>query len=113
MGDVNIGNTGGFKEHKYVQAGVLQSDNGDLLTDRITPVGSTPLFRVDFCPSVAGVLSVTFLNGATTTTVKLMGGSPLTVGVLYPFEFLVSRPNETVNFQYSKACTYRLVVREV
>ena len=27
--------------------------------------------------------------------------------------YTVSRANETVNFKYSKACTYRLVVREV
>ena len=117
MGDVNIGNTGGFKEHTYAQAGTLPANGADILTARLTPEGETALFRVDFATSIAGVLSVTFKVGSTTTSAALFGGAALTAGVLFPTEFLVSRANETVNFTFTRSTgsggTYRLVVREV
>lgn len=116
MGDVNIGNTGGFYEHTYVQAGTLPSANADLLTTRISPIGSTALFRIDFCPTVAGVLTATFLStdgNSTSSSTKLIGGSSLTANALMPTELLVSH-GETVNFQFSgTGGSYRLVVREV
>ena len=113
MGDVIITNNGGFKEHSYTQAGTLPTAGANLLTTGLTPIRDTALFRIDFCPAVTGVLTVTFTIGATTTTAKLYGGASLTAAGLYPAEFLVTNA-ETINFQFSATGgAYRLVVREV
>jgi hypothetical protein len=112
--DVIISNNGGFKEWKYTQNGTLPGAGSNLLTTGLTCIRTAGIFRIDFVPSNAGVLEVTYTVGATTTTATLFGGATLTAGALYPAEILVNN-TETINFQYTgtAAGTYRLVVREV
>jgi hypothetical protein len=102
--------------NQSIFGGSLPGAGSNLLTTSIAPTRSTKQgrFAYQFCPSNAGVLSVTFTVDATTRSQLLMGGSALTAGVLYPGEVLVP-DGATVNFQYTGANTgtYDLEVREL
>ena len=102
-----------IKEHLETLAGNLPTANTNLLSTAITPLKSSGLLRVDFSPSVAGILTVTFTKSGTTTTALMYSGGQLAAGALYPMEIMTAA-GESVNFQYSATGgTYRLVIREV
>jgi hypothetical protein len=102
-----------IKEHLETRAGTLPTANANLLSTDITPLKSSGLLRVDFCPSVSGILTVTFTKAGAATSALAYGGAPLTAGALYPLE-IMTIAGETVNFQFSSTTgTYRLIVREV
>jgi len=102
-----------IKEHVETKAGTLPTAGTDLLSTAITPLKSSGLLRVDFCPSIAGILTITFTKAGAATSVLAYGGASLTAGALYPLE-IMTLTGEIVNFQFSETTgTYRLIVREV
>ena len=102
-----------FYSHQYTVAGTLPSANANLLTTSITPKQTEALLRVEFVPTVAGVLTVTYTSAAgVESTALAYGGASLTAGALYPLEILPGA-SESINFKfYATGGSYRLIVRE-